>query len=42
MSVSLRALIVSDQESKFIWDFFDKSRFKDVDVIISFGNLTAK
>ena len=38
---TLRALIVADQESKFIWDFFDKSRFQGVDVIISCGDLKA-
>lgn len=41
MSVNLRALIVADQESKFIWDYFDKSRFEGVDVIISCGDLKA-
>lgn len=38
---SLRALIVSDQESKFIWDHFDRSRFEGIDVIISCGDLKA-
>ena len=41
MSVSLRALIVADQESKYIWEHFDKSRFLGVDVIISCGDLKA-
>lgn len=41
MPVKLRVLIVSDQESKFIWEHFDKSRFRGVDVIVSCGDLKA-
>ncbi len=37
----VRALVVSDQESKFIWDYFDRSRFQGIDVIISCGDLKA-
>ena len=37
----LRALIVADHESSYIWDHFDKSRFEGVDVIISCGDLKA-
>ena len=39
--VRLRALIVSDQESKFIWDYFDRSQFQGIDVILSCGDLKA-
>ncbi len=38
---SLRALVVADQESKFIWDHFDRSRFEGIDVIVSCGDLKA-
>lgn len=41
MSKSLKMLLVSDQESKFIWDHFDRSRFLGVDVIVSCGDLKA-
>lgn len=37
----LRVLLVADEESKFIWDHFDRSRFEGVDVIISCGDLKA-
>ena len=37
----LKALVVADHESSYIWDHFDKSRFKGVDVIISCGDLKA-
>ncbi|MDI9520914.1 MAG: metallophosphoesterase [Bacillota bacterium] len=35
----IRALVVADEESKYIWDYFDRSRFRDIDVIISCGDL---
>lgn len=35
----LKALVVADQESSYIWDHFDKSAFAGVDVIISCGDL---
>ncbi|MDD2428586.1 MAG: metallophosphoesterase family protein [Eubacteriales bacterium] len=38
---SVRALLVADQESAYIWDHFDKSVFENVDVIISCGDLKA-
>jgi predicted phosphodiesterase len=37
----LRALVVSDHESMFIWDYFDRSSFVGIDVIISCGDLKA-
>ncbi len=37
----MKILLVSDVESKFIWNFFDKDKFKDVDLIISCGDLKA-
>ncbi|MCL2321685.1 MAG: metallophosphoesterase [Oscillospiraceae bacterium] len=35
----MKVLLVSDVESKYIWDFFDKERFKDIELIISCGDL---
>lgn len=37
----MNILAVSDIEDKYIWDHFDKERFKDVDLIISCGDLKA-
>lgn len=37
----MKILAVSDVEDKYIWDYFDKERFKDVDLIISCGDLKA-
>lgn len=37
----LRILAVSDFESKYIWDYFDPTVFKGVDIIISCGDLKA-
>lgn len=33
----MKILLVADQESRFIWDFFDPTRFEDVDIILSAG-----
>jgi uncharacterized protein len=35
----LKILIVADVESRYIWDFFQKDKFKDIDLIISCGDL---
>ncbi len=35
----MKLLIVSDQESKYLYDHFDKEKFSDVDLIISCGDL---
>ena len=37
----MNILAVSDTEDKYIWDYFDKEKFKDVDLIISCGDLKA-
>ncbi len=37
--VHLRVLAVADEESRFIWDYFDRSLFRGVDVILSCGDL---
>ena len=35
----MKILIVSDIESNYIWDFFDKANFKGVECVISCGDL---
>lgn len=35
----MKLLIVSDQESKYLYDHFDKEKFSNVDLIISCGDL---
>lgn len=37
----MRILFVSDEESKGYWDFFKKEDFKDIDLIVSCGDLDA-
>lgn len=37
----MRILVVSDIESNYIWDFFDKSNFEGVECVISCGDLKA-
>ena len=37
----MKILIVSDIESTYIWDFFDREKFKDIELIISCGDLKA-
>lgn len=37
----MKILVVSDEENSYIWDHFDKSRFEDIDVMISCGDLKA-
>lgn len=37
----MKILVVSDIESNYIWDFFDKSNFKDIECVISCGDLKA-
>ena len=39
---AMRILVVSDIESKFIWDHFDPERFRDVEMILSCGDLSAR
>lgn len=38
---TVKALIVADQESDYIWDHFDRTVFSGIDVIISCGDLHA-
>jgi len=37
--MKLKALVVSDHESEYIWDYFDASAFRGVDIIVSCGDL---
>lgn len=37
----MKILLVSDIESAYIWDFFQKEKFDDIDLIISCGDLKA-
>jgi len=38
----MKILLVSDNESRFIWDHFDATRFADIDFIISCGDLKSE
>lgn len=38
----MKILVVSDVESKFLYDHFDRERFRDVKMIISCGDLPAR
>lgn len=38
----MRILLVADEESKFIWDYYDASLFNNIDLVISAGDLKAK
>lgn len=38
----MKILTISDEESKYIWDYFDRDKFKDVDLVISAGDLKPK
>ena len=37
--VSMKILLVSDKENDYIWDHFEPARFKDIELIISCGDL---
>lgn len=38
----MKILLVSDDESSFIWDYFNPDVFKDIDLILSCGDLKAE
>jgi len=38
----VKILLVSDEENSYIWDFFQPEKFKDVELIISCGDLKAE
>lgn len=37
----MKILLVSDIESRYIWDHFNKEKFKDIELVISCGDLKA-
>ena len=42
MGICMKILILSDEESKFLWDFFEKEKLAGIDLIISCGDLKAE
>jgi Icc-related predicted phosphoesterase len=38
----VKILLVSDEETPYLWDFFQPEKFKDIDLIISCGDLKAE
>lgn len=38
----MKILAVSDKESRYIWDYFDRERFSNIDLILSSGDLKAE
>jgi Icc-related predicted phosphoesterase len=38
----MKILLVSDCEETYIWDYFDRERFKDIELILSCGDLKAE
>jgi predicted phosphodiesterase len=39
LEASMKILMVADQENNYIWDHFESSKFKDIELIISSGDL---
>ncbi|MGN0494785.1 MAG: metallophosphoesterase [Lachnospiraceae bacterium] len=37
----MNILVLADEESKYLWDYFEKSKLADIDLIISCGDLKA-
>lgn len=38
----MKILAISDEESAYLWDYFDKEKLKGIDLIISCGDLAAE
>ena len=38
----MKILVVSDREESYIWDYFDHERFKDIELVLSCGDLKAE
>lgn len=38
----MKILAISDQESKYLWDYYDKSKLEGIDLILSAGDLAAE
>ena len=39
VNLHMKILAISDEESKYLWDFFEKSKVEGIDLIISCGDL---
>ena len=37
----MKILAVADEESRFLWDFYEKEKLKDIQLILSCGDLDA-
>ncbi len=35
----MRILVIADEESKYLWDYYEDGRLKDIDLILSAGDL---
>ena len=35
----MNILVLADEESKYLWDYFEKSKLDNIDLIISCGDL---
>ncbi len=38
----MKILVLADEESKYLWDYFEQSKLDDIDLIISCGDLKAQ
>lgn len=38
----MKILVLADEESKYLWDYFEKSKLEGIDLIISCGDLKAQ
>lgn len=38
----MKILLISDVESKYLWDYFDPEKFKDIELVIACGDLKAE
>ena len=38
----MRILAIADEESKYLWDFFEKEKLEDIDLILSSGDLNPR
>lgn len=36
----MRILAIADEESKYLWDYFQKEKLEGIDLILSSGDLT--
>ena len=35
----MKILVIADEESKYLWDYFDREKLKGIDLILSAGDL---